>query len=258
MSEKKYYWLKLPRDYFKRHDIRYIKTLPSGRDIAFFYIELMAESVDHDGSLRFSPEIPYSNDMLAVITETPIEIVENSMKVLKELGLVEISEDGTIVLPKVEKMIGSAGDSDNARRQQRYRDRKKAERQALLMENVTHNVTHNVTVTTNSNESKSKSKSKSKSIEEKYIKEKNVSRFVPPTLEEVSAYCLERNNGVDPQRFIDFYSSKGWMIGSNKMKDWKAAVRTWEQNNRSRAPVPNRPADTGNQFFSMLAQGDGT
>ena len=122
MSEKKYYWLKLPRDYFKRHDIRYIKTLPSGRDIAFFYIELMAESVDHDGSLRFSPEIPYSNDMLAVITETPIEIVENSMKVLKNLGLVEISEDGTIVLPKVEKMIGSAGDNDNARRQQRYRD----------------------------------------------------------------------------------------------------------------------------------------
>ena len=53
--------------------------------------------------------------------------------------------------------------------------------------------------------------------------------FTPPTVEEVRDYCLERNNGIDPESFIDFYSSKGWMIGKNKMKDWKAAVRTWER-----------------------------
>jgi len=54
-------------------------------------------------------------------------------------------------------------------------------------------------------------------------------RFIPPTAEEVASYCRERNNNVDPQSFIDFYASKGWMIGKNKMKDWKAAVRTWEK-----------------------------
>ena len=53
--------------------------------------------------------------------------------------------------------------------------------------------------------------------------------FTPPTLEEVAAYCQERNNGVDPQKWYDFYAAKGWMIGKNKMKDWKAAVRTWEK-----------------------------
>lgn len=57
-------------------------------------------------------------------------------------------------------------------------------------------------------------------------------KFKPPTLEEVKAYCSERNNGVDAQRFIDFYTSKGWMIGKNPMKDWKAAVRTWEKNSK--------------------------
>ena len=57
-------------------------------------------------------------------------------------------------------------------------------------------------------------------------------RFVPPTLEEVKAYCEERNNGIDPHRFVDFYSSKGWMIGKNKMKDWRAAVRSWERINK--------------------------
>lgn len=56
--------------------------------------------------------------------------------------------------------------------------------------------------------------------------------FVPPTVSEVREYCESRNNGVDAQAFVNFYQSKGWMIGKNKMKDWKAAVRTWEQNNR--------------------------
>ena len=66
--------------------------------------------------------------------------------------------------------------------------------------------------------------------------------FKPPTLEEVKEYCFERNNGIDAQQFIDFYSSKGWMIGKNRMKDWKAAVRTWEQRN-------NRPAPINSQGF---------
>lgn len=57
--------------------------------------------------------------------------------------------------------------------------------------------------------------------------------FVPPTVEEVRAYCDERKNVIDPQSFIDFYSAKGWMIGSNKMKDWRAAVRNWETRRRN-------------------------
>jgi hypothetical protein len=59
------------------------------------------------------------------------------------------------------------------------------------------------------------------------------SRFTPPTVEEVTTYCKERNNGVDAQRFVDFYSSKGWMVGKNRMKDWQASVRTWEKDSRS-------------------------
>ena len=54
-------------------------------------------------------------------------------------------------------------------------------------------------------------------------------RFRPPTVEEVEAYCFERNNRVDPERFVDFYASNGWKVGKNPMKDWKAAVRTWER-----------------------------
>jgi len=54
-------------------------------------------------------------------------------------------------------------------------------------------------------------------------------RFRPPTVEEVRAYCTERQNRVDPSQFVDFYISKGWKVGGQGMKDWKAAVRTWEK-----------------------------
>jgi hypothetical protein len=60
--------------------------------------------------------------------------------------------------------------------------------------------------------------------------------FTPPSLDDVTSYCHERNNTVDPQRFIDFYESKGWMVGKNKMKDWKAAIRTWEQRDKESSP----------------------
>lgn len=52
-------------------------------------------------------------------------------------------------------------------------------------------------------------------------------RFSPPSVEEVRAYCEEHDYAVDPERFVDFYQSKGWLVGKSKMKDWKAAVRSW-------------------------------
>lgn len=69
------------------------------------------------------------------------------------------------------------------------------------------------------------------SIEEKEIyKEKDSKKNKKPTLEEVKEYCLERNNNVDAELFINYYESNGWKVGRNSMKDWKACVRTWERN----------------------------
>lgn len=60
-------------------------------------------------------------------------------------------------------------------------------------------------------------------------------RFSPPSLSEVQAYISERGSAVDAQQFVDFYASKGWMVGKNRMKDWKAAVRTWEKRRKEEA-----------------------
>lgn len=72
---------------------------------------------------------------------------------------------------------------------------------------------------------------------------KKSTRFTPPTVEEVRAYCRERGNKVNPDTFVDFYISNGWKVGKNPMKDWKAAVRTWERNesNKSSQPSQQKP-----------------
>lgn len=62
-------------------------------------------------------------------------------------------------------------------------------------------------------------------------------RFVPPTLEEVQAYCQERGNKVDAEQFVDFYTTKNWILGKNKMQNWKACVRTWERNEQNKVPA---------------------
>lgn len=79
-------------------------------------------------------------------------------------------------------------------------------------------------------------------------------QFAIPTVDQVRDYCQERGNSVDPQRFVDYYSSNGWMVGKCKMKDWKAAVRTWEQ--REKAQARHAPRSGGNVFLE-IAQEEG-
>lgn len=107
MSEGKYYWLKLKRDFFKRHDIRIIESMPNGKDYILFYLKLLLESIDHEGKLRFSDTIPYNEQMLSVITNTNIDVVRSAMDVFKELNMIEIFDDQTIYMAEVDKLIGS-------------------------------------------------------------------------------------------------------------------------------------------------------
>ena len=121
---KKFYWLKLKRDFFKRHDIRIIEEMPNGKDYVLFYLKLLLESIDHEGTLRFSDTIPYNEQMLSVITNTNIDIVRSAMKLLEGLHLVEIFDDQTIYMGEVEKMIGS--ETDSAERMRRLRQKQQA------------------------------------------------------------------------------------------------------------------------------------
>ena len=81
-------------------------------------------------------------------------------------------------------------------------------------------------------------------------------RFTPPTLEEVSAYCAERRNRISPQHFIDFYSANGWMVGRNRMKDWRAAVRNWETREKEKRNGTSNIDKGSPAAYRHLGRGD--
>lgn len=100
---------------------------------------------------------------------------------------------------------------------------------------------------------KAKEKAKAKAKESTPpISPSRVTRFVPPTLDEVRAYCMERGGKVSAEKWYDYYTANGWKVGKNPMKDWKAAVRNWErteQHGRSTSGF-----ETGNPFLEMLEE----
>lgn len=232
MADKKYYWLKLKRDFFKRHDIRIIEEMPNGKEYILFYLKLLLESIDHEGALRFSETVPYNEQMLSVITNTNIDIVRSAMKMFIELKMMDILDDKTIFMAEVDKLIGS--EAWSTERSRRCREKKK-----LLQCN---------TDATSCNEEIDIEIEKDIEIDkEKESKKKDSpKRFVPPSFDEVQAYCTERRNGIDAEAFIDFYTSKNWYVGKTKMTDWKAAVRTWESRNKKQGKTAYADTDYGN------------
>lgn len=78
---------------------------------------------------------------------------------------------------------------------------------------------------------------------------KPVTKFKPPSVDQVEKYCKERNNGINPESFINYYQTNGWMRGKNKIKDWKACVRTWEA--RTEPPPNNEPPRRPNLLETM-------
>ena len=268
----KNFWYKMPCNFFKRHDIMILRSLPEGDTLVLCFLILIGEAVYHDGYLRYSDQLPYTLDDLAVIcgvdtgnesndNVTRYVTLRNSVTIryvtetLQKRGLITFENDGTIFIPLAQEMIGKS-DNSNAERQRRYREKQKSQGLQGSPENIESNgnvtryvtLRNGVTVT----ESKSKSKRKSKNIlerdkenEEGREDHAQHSRFVKPTLEEVKAYCKSRCNDVDAEHFYSHYESNGWRVGKNPMKDWKASVRTWEKNSigTSRQGTPYAPPE---------------
>lgn len=214
----KYYWLQLHKDFFKRHDIKILKQMDNGEKYVTFYLQLLCESISHEGELRFSETIPYNDRMLATITDTDIDVVRSAMKVLTELRMVELFDDDTLYMTECEKLIGKKVTS--ADRTRKYRERK-----ALELEQLGE---CDVTVTSPSIYN---SNSLSNSIS---ISNKDNGKNIPPTIDEVVEYCKGRESGIDGEYFWNYYETRGWMLKKEKMKNWHSAIATWEKNEKER------------------------
>ena len=220
MSGKRYYWLKLQDGFFTSKRIKKLRKLAGGDTFTIIYLKMQLLAMKTDGYLKWTGLEEDFAAELALDLDEEEDNVKITLSYLQNCGLIETSDGVSFYLPYAVENTGSEGSS--AKRMRDLRNR-----QASLCDTA---VTPALRLSDGEKEIE-KEIEKDIEIEREYKADKppRAPRFTPPTLEEVKAYCEERDNGVDPQRFIDYYETRGWMLGKTKMKDWRAAVRTWER-----------------------------
>ena len=241
MSENKKYWyIQLNVNFFEDERIDWLCEQKNGYAYVVLYLKLCLKTANNNGILTRQIGdmiIPYNVDKIAEITHINVDIVRVALELYKKIGLVyEADENCNFMrLPEVPAMVGcvtqAAIDKRKQREQKRIGD-------GQCPDNVQDNVQQELRVKS--------LELRDNSLEKE--KDKKRKRFTPPTVEEVRAYCQERNNSIDPQRFVDFYTANGWTQGRGKpIKDWRAAVRTWEDRDKQTAPV-QRPVLTDDDY----------
>ena len=218
MSDVK--WIKLTTNMFDDEKIRLIESMPDADAVLVIWVKLLVQAgrTNANGYIFLNENIPYTDEMLATIFNRPLNTVRLALKTFKEFGMIEWDSNG-ICVANWEKHQNIEG-LDKIREQNRLRQAKYRDKQKLLPES-------NVTVTSHNAIDIELDKELDKDKDIKIDRKK-----IPPQLEDVKKYCHERNNGIDAEHFIDYYQARNWFAGKVKMKDWQAAIRTWERNNQ--------------------------
>ena len=222
-DNKKYYYLRLKDNFFDSDELKILESMKDGYLYSNILLKLYLRSLKNDGKLVVNDRIPYNAEMLASVTGHQIGTVKQALSIFKDLGLIDVLENGAIYMLDIQNFIGKG--SSEADRKREYRQRIETDR---------------TNVQTNLRQISEKSPPEIEIVIEKEIKiEKEIDssastttkrkRFEKPSISDIKQYCMERNNNVNAEHFFDYYESNGWKVGKNSMKDWKAAVRTWER-----------------------------
>ena len=246
--DKKYYYMRLKENFFDDDAMQILESMPDGYLYSNILLKLYLKSLKYNGKLMFNDRIPYNAQVLATITRHQVGTIEKALEIFINLGLIEVLDNGAIYMLDIQNYIGKS--STEADRKRNYRNQIEDEKRDLrlesgqrsghLSEECTDKSTPEIEIELEIEKeldieienrdiyTAPETGSEPPSPQSRPDKS-SAKRFVKPTLEEVEAYCNERNNSIDPQRFIDYYESNGWKVGKNPMKDWKAAIRTWER-----------------------------
>lgn len=196
-DNKKYYWLKLKRDFFKRHDIRIIEEMPNGKDYILFYLKMLLESIDHEGELRFSDTIPYNEQMLSVITNTNIDIVRSAMKAFSELNMIEVFDDSTIYMAEVQKLIGS--ETAGAERVRKHRENKRLLQCNAVVTKCNTEKEKEIDIDIDKEKKSEKKRETTHTLFERLISDYNISDLLQTKMSEWFKYKTERKEPYKEQ-----------------------------------------------------------
>lgn len=233
-----------------------------GYAIYFHCLELIAGNVSNSNvtfELEHDSEIIADNlRILGDSKQSGMDVVHEIMLTILDLDLFK-SVDGRISCPKMIKRLDSSMTSNPAFRML-IQEAKTTNN--ILENHHDHIMTSHDTIMTPSCKNRIEKNTREYKRREENIRECNTvasdeppvtqKRFSKPTLEQVTEYCKERANGIQPQLFIDFYESKGWKVGKTPMKDWKACVRTWENKDRSSKKKTNESYDLDMGGYNKL------
>lgn len=245
-DNKKYYYLRLKDNFFDSEELKILESMKDGYLYSNILLKLYLRSLKNDGKLVVNDRIPYNAEMLASVTGHQVGTVKQALSMFKDLGLIDVLENGAIYMLDIQNFIGRG--SSEADRKREYRQRIESDR---------------INVQTNLRQISDKNPPEIEIELEKDIDiEKEIhssakstttkrKRFEKPTLSEIKEYCIERNNNVDAQHFYDYYESNGWKVGKNSMKNWQAAVRTWE---RSEYRKPNSKKNSKEDAINVVKE----
>jgi predicted phage replisome organizer len=225
MSEnKKYFWMRLKENFFDSEEMKILESQKNSAEYQILYFKLCLLSLKNEGRIAFKNLIPYDLNMLSTILRVNIDTVKTGLEMFNKLGLVDMLDTGVIFMTDIQSLIGRS--SSEADRIRKYREKIENEKQGQIESvQMYEKCTPELEI-------------ELKKEIEIYKKKPKQQRFMKPTVDEVRGYLKERGiTSFKADAFIDYYESKGWMIGKNPMKDWRAAVRTWERNANEKTPM---------------------
>ena len=320
MSEpKRYFWLKLHKDFFQRKEIKRLRKIAGGDTYTIIYLKMLLRSIMSDGKLYYDGlEDDFASE-LALDLDEKEENVQITIQYLLKSGLLEMCSDEEYYLPDTKDSTGcetaaasrmrkcrakkdklernnvtpmlQSGYGEKEKDKELYKDRELYKdidididtlslcEQKTLIHNTWEDAFELITTNVKKSldnlvdeygavltkeailDAKKQCKSHIKYIDgvlKNKLLESNVTvsaakkkRFIKPTLEEIKQYCIERGNKVDAQHFFDYYESNGWRVGKNSMKNWQAAVRTWE---RSEYRKPNSKKNSKEDAINVVKE----
>ena len=253
-SPKKYFWLKLKEDFFTSKEIKKLRKVSGGDTFVIIYLKMQLLSIKQEGYLKFDGVEDSFAEEIALTLDENEENVKMTLAFLFNYNLIEKITEDDYYMTRVSETIGK--ESDSAERVRRHREKAK-----LIENNVSKTLLGNATVTQsnicvtscNTEIEKELYIDIEKDIELKKSNEKKTKTkvFAIPTISEIKEYCKERKNNINADKFFNFYESKGWLVGKNKMKDWKAAIRNWESNDFSNNNKTEKESYNNNDFADI-------
>ena len=265
-KEKRYWWLRLPEDFFQSKEIKYLKQKPNGYKLVCIYLGMMLASLRSGGTLTFEGMGESPEEEIAVMLNEDIESVSTVTRFLMQYGLMIEKTSDQYFIPFVGKNLGSEGAS--AYRVREYRKRSgehcntpSTSENELCNEKPLHD---NASEDIPCNEKSSQSDAGALQCNENSVtllrrdrpryrprdredidldktgQNGSLSGCIIPSFDEVKEYCKGKN--IDPEKFYDFNQRRGWTIDGKPIRDWKKIADCWEEKERT----PNHTPSYGN------------